>query len=293
MIADKPTISVAILTWNRKHQVLRALQSVFEQSYPADEVVVVDSASTDGSVEAIQNAFPTVRVIRLHRNLGCPEGRNVALANCNGDVIFSLDDDGWLATNTLEICVQTFQSDPGIGIIGCRIVPPDQASAETDCYLAQMVTCKFSGGAAAHRKETFKSAGYYPSDFFRQSEEGDLALRVIESGYTIVRCPQAVMYHKRPSANAVPGKHFFYAARNNLFTITRQHPLAFLIPSILYSMLSWSALGLRTGSLHYVLWGMIDWLTKIPWLLTQRRPVSSKTMRTVLSLRARNRIARR
>ena len=289
MIADKMTISVAILTWNRKEQVLRAIRSVFEQSYPPDEVVVVDSASTDGSTEAILKEFPTVKVVRLHRNLGCPEGRNIALANCKGDVIFSLDDDGWLASNTLELCVQKFQSDETIGIVGCRIVPPEQASTETVCNIEETVTSKFSGGAAAHRKETFISAGYYPSDFFRQAEETDLALRIIENGYEIVRCPQAIVYHERPPANVVPQKHYFYSTRNSLFTITRQYPLAFLVPFCLYSIFSWNLLGLRTRSIHYTLWAVLVWLTKLPLLLTQRRPVSSKTIRTVFRLRAHDR----
>lgn len=289
IILDPLTVSVAILTWNRKDEVLRAIRSVFEQSYPPFEIVVVDSASTDGSSEAILKEFPSVKVIRLHRNLGCPEGRNIALANCEGDVIFSLDDDGWLAPNALELCVRKFQADESVGIVGCRIVPPEQAAMDTGRELEDSVTSKFSGGAAAHRNKTFNAAGYYPSDFFRQGEEGDLALRVIENGYKIVRCPRAVVYHERPPANAVPRRHYFYAARNSLFTITRQYPFVFLVPFALYSIFSWNLLGLRTRSIHYTLWAVCVWLAKIPWLLTQRRPVSSKTMRTVLSLRARER----
>ncbi len=291
MTEDTTTVSVAILTWNRKEQVLKAIRSAYEQSYPPLEIVVVDSASTDGSPEAISAAFPSVKVVRLHRNLGCPEGRNIALANCRGTVIFSLDDDGWLAPNTLEECVRTFQSDPGIGVVGCRILAPEDADDEIDGNAEDSVTTKFSGGATAHRKESLGAAGYYPSDFFRQAEEGDLALRLIENGYTIVRCPKAVMYHKRPQATDAPRKHFFYATRNSLFTITRQYPFLFLIPAILQSIISWNYLGVRTFSLHCTLWGTLNWLAKTPWLLAHRRPVSSRTIRTVIDLRARDRLA--
>ena len=293
MISEPLTVSVAILTWNRKDKVLRAIRSALEQSYSPFEIVVVDSASTDGSSEAISEDFPAVKVIRLQRNLGCPEGRNIALANCTGDVIFSLDDDGWLASNALELCVRKFQSDESVGIVGCRIVPPDQAPTDTPNDIEDTITVRFSGGAAAHRRATFASAGYYPSDFFRQGEEGDLALRVIENGYKIVRCPEAVLFHERPPANAVPRKHFFYAARNSLFTITRQYPLVYVVPFALYSLLSWNLLGLRTRAVHYTLWAAFVWLIKMPWLLTQRRPVSSRTIRNVLRLRARERGSRR
>jgi len=289
MTSETMTVSVAILTWNRKEQVLRAIRSAFEQSYPPSEVVVVDSASTDGSAEAIEQEFPSVKVIRLHRNLGCPEGRNVALANCKSDVIFSLDDDGWLAPDTLELCVRKFQSDPSIGIVGCRIVAPEEAATAIERTMTDTVTSKFSGGAAAHRRETFQSAGYYPPDFFRQAEERDLALRVIENAYTIWRCPSAIMYHKMSHENAAANKHYFYSTRNSLITITRQYPLLFVVPSCLHNIFSWNILGLRKGAIHYTLWAVLVWAARIPWLLTQRNPVSSDTIRTLLRLRARNR----
>ena len=90
--SQNPFISVVIITWNRRQYVLRAIESVFKQPYRPIEVVVADSASTDGTAEDIEEAYPEVRVIRLHRNMGCPEGRNVALANCTGEIIFSLLD---------------------------------------------------------------------------------------------------------------------------------------------------------------------------------------------------------
>lgn len=87
---ENPLVSIVILTWNRRSYVLKALESVAKQPYRPLEIILVDSVSTDGTVQAVQKNYPEVRIIRLHRNLGAVEGRNIALANCRGDIIFSI-----------------------------------------------------------------------------------------------------------------------------------------------------------------------------------------------------------
>ena len=57
---QNPLVSIAILTWNRRRHVLKAIESIFQQPYRPIEVIVVDSASTDGTVNAVQKngSFP-------------------------------------------------------------------------------------------------------------------------------------------------------------------------------------------------------------------------------------------
>ncbi|MFO1082641.1 MAG: glycosyltransferase [Reyranellaceae bacterium] len=94
-----PLVSVIIPTFNRRSRVLRALDSVERQDYPALEVVVVDDASTDGTAEAIaarQSSVP-VRVIGLPTNFGPGEARNAGVAGAAGKYVAFLDsDDHWL-----------------------------------------------------------------------------------------------------------------------------------------------------------------------------------------------------
>ena len=113
-------ISAGILTYNRKEAVLRAIESVYEQGLDGVEVVVVDSASTEGSAEAIRKRYPKVKVIRLPRNLRCHGGRNHVFANCTGDYIVNIDDDGFLGEGALKLVVEAFDSDPTIGIIAMQ-----------------------------------------------------------------------------------------------------------------------------------------------------------------------------
>ncbi len=89
-------ISVVVPSFNRKHTLGRALESVFAQTSTVDEIIVVDDGSTDGSSDTIQRDFPSVRVIH-QSNLGVSAARNHGIADAKFDWIAFLDsDDSWL-----------------------------------------------------------------------------------------------------------------------------------------------------------------------------------------------------
>jgi len=273
-------VSIAIITWNRREYVLRAIKSIYDQPYRPIEIVVVDSNSSDGTVEAIRNAFPDVKIIRLHRNMGCPEGRNIALANCSGDIIFSLDDDAWLDFSTLELCVRKFQEEENLGVIACRILDPNEETkdAKKECY-----TISFSGGAFVIKKEVLNKAGYFPSDFFRQAEEGDLVLRILDKGYNILYYPKAIVYHEKAPINRNNKLFMYYGCRNELYTVIRRYPI-FLVPlAIFWKILVWNLAGIKNKAIHYTLFATISALVRFPILLWERKPVSLKTVKRIMN----------
>jgi len=286
-VLQNPLVSVAIVTWNRRQYVLRAIESVFKQSYRPIEVVVVDSASTDGTAAAIEKTYPEVRLIRLHRNLGCPEGRNVALANCNGDIIFSLDDDAYLASNTLSLCVERFQKEQTLGIIACQICAPERKNPQS---LKEYYTYRFSGGAFAVKKGLLNRASYFPSDFFRQAEEGDLSLRVIEAGYSILYYPKAIVYHEQVPINRDNKLFMFYGCRNELYTVIRRYPLALIPMAIFWKFLIWNWAGLKHLALHFTLSACIVATLKSPKLLLERKPVSLSTIKKIAEFKFKKKI---
>lgn len=278
-----PLVSVAILTWNRRQQVFTAIESVLKQTYRSIELVVVDSGSTDGTVEAITTTYPWIKVIRLHRNLGCPEGRNIALANCTGDILYALDDDGWLAENTLQVCVDRFNEHPLLAVVCCRVIPPgtvDRASGYDE------VRHTFDGGASAFRKEILQTAGFYPSDFFRQGEEGDLALRIIDAGYSILFCHEAIMFHETVSVSRMNKLFWYYGCRNELTTVLRRYPWAWVVPIALQKIVAWTALGITQGALTHTFRGVCHVFTRLPQILRERKAVSFATVREVFRLKS-------
>src|SRR6185312_15790823 len=94
-----PLVSVVIPTFNRRHLILRAIESVVRQTYPRVEVIVVDDASTDGTVEFLESKRfkAPLRVIRLEQNSGPSAARNKGIAHASGKYVALLDsDDYWL-----------------------------------------------------------------------------------------------------------------------------------------------------------------------------------------------------
>ena len=104
-----PLVSVVIITWNRKDDVLESVQSIYKQNYQNVEVVVVDNGSTDGTADALAQVFPAVKIVTLNRNTGVSEGRNLGVAAATGEVIFFLDSDASLGHDTLSNIVRKFQ----------------------------------------------------------------------------------------------------------------------------------------------------------------------------------------
>jgi glycosyltransferase involved in cell wall biosynthesis len=129
-----PTVSVVIPCYRAATFIGRTLESVFAQTRPPDEVVVVDDASPDGTTDAaraIARTAPlTVRVIPLRRNTGGPAGPlNVGFETARGTYVAPLDHDDLLLPARLAAGMDCFQQFPDVGLtIGrCRTDAPDES----------------------------------------------------------------------------------------------------------------------------------------------------------------------
>lgn len=275
-------VTIAILTWNRLSEVERAVRSALAQTYKPIEVLVVDSASSDGTADALEQRYPTVKVYRLHRNFGCPEGRNIAFANAKGDYIFCLDDDGWLPPDTVEHCVELFSKDAAVGVVTCRILAPGE---QPSVMGAQKTVHVFNGGASMIRRAVLERAGYYPSDFVRQAEESDLALRVLDAGFKLVYTDGAVMFHAPSTINRDRGRFMYYGCRNELFTVVRLYPW-YLVPFFVVQKCgTWLIAGARELHVIPVLHAMLSALVRLPELLSLRKPVRLAAIKQSYRLR--------
>jgi GT2 family glycosyltransferase len=75
----RPSVGAVVVNHDGGERLLRVLSALRAQSYPVDEVLVVDNASTDGSLARVGAAFPDVRVLHLERNAGIAIARNAGL----------------------------------------------------------------------------------------------------------------------------------------------------------------------------------------------------------------------
>ncbi len=208
---------------------IEALRSAYAQVAPADasiEIVVVDNSSTDSTVEAIGSLFPTAKLIRTHKNLGCPGGRNILYANCTGDIIINLDDDGQLAADVVTKTIAMFQQHPRAAVIAFKQVEHSRTGVEMETPRLQS---NFSGGLSAFRREAIEKVGLYPDDFFLLAEEENLALRIIDAGFDIIYAPYICMIHSFEQESTNP-KFAFFMYRNTLLNVVELFPAAYVAP---------------------------------------------------------------
>ena len=284
--ADKPAkVSAGILTFNRKDAVLKAIQSVYDQGWPNLEVVVVDSASTDGTAEAIRAQYPAVKLVCLPRNLGCPGGRNHIYANCTGDYIVNVDDDGYLGPDALRKVVAAFETDPQIGVVSMRLIYIDDPQAGRVMSEQAQEVGSFWGGVSAFRRSMLAQTGLYPEDFFLFAEEGYLALRVMEAGYKIVSCPDAIMWHPSGGNSSVGTRWDYYRWRNPLLVVLRCFPAWLMLRYLLLRTASYLLLSIRRGSFGRYLAAMAAVWGEVLRGLPQRRACRAETVQKLFRLR--------
>jgi len=179
-------ISAVIPSYNRRHTLERALQSVFAQTSPVDEVILVDDGSTDDSAEMTAQLFPDVKVIR-QSNRGVSAARNRGIMAARHDWIALLDsDDSWLA-HKIEAIREAALQNPGHVLYhsdeiwmrrGVRVNPMQKHRKSGGWIFEQCLPlCAISPSASVLRKSTLQAL-----DLFDESlpacEDYDLWLRL-------------------------------------------------------------------------------------------------------------------
>jgi glycosyltransferase involved in cell wall biosynthesis len=179
-------VSVVIPTFNRAATLRRALGSVLRQSRPADEIIVIDDGSTDGTFELLARDFPKVRV-RVQQNRGVSSARNLGIAAATSDWIAFLDsDDEWLPEK-LEIQFRELAMRPEYRIChsdeiwirrGIRVNPMNKHRKKggwifQDC----LPLCAISPSSAVLHRSLLDSVGNFDENL-PACEDYDLWLRV-------------------------------------------------------------------------------------------------------------------
>ncbi len=121
-------LSVVIVSYNVKFFLEQCLSSLrkaiegFSMSGTPAEVIIIDNASSDGSLEFLQPLFPAFHFIRNNENTGFAKACNQGIALCNGEFVLFLNPDTILPEDSLDICVSFFRSTPEAGALGVKMV---------------------------------------------------------------------------------------------------------------------------------------------------------------------------
>jgi GT2 family glycosyltransferase len=107
-----------IVTWNCRDLAVECLRSIYESVNVTFEVIVVDNASADGTVDVLAVAFPDVTIIRNERNLGFARGNNLGIQRANGCYLALVNPDVVILDGCIARALETLQNDPSIGVVG-------------------------------------------------------------------------------------------------------------------------------------------------------------------------------
>lgn len=215
----KQKVSIIIPTYNLKKELLECLGSVTKQDYPNLEVVVVDNASTDGTVDAVVKKFPGVKLVRNSKNLGVTGGRNAGIKNATGDYLFFFDHDMVAEPDMISELVKIAESDSKIGIVTPKIYYWEDkkriwaAGTGVNTWTGQIV---FRGGkdvgqyekieevqvapaAILVKRKVLDGIGGFDDVYFATYEDTDFCFRAKKAGFKTIYTPKAIACHKIPA----------------------------------------------------------------------------------------------
>lgn len=115
MKRDWPLVTVGIVTWNSEADLPLCLDGLGEQRYPQLELIVVDNASGDRSLELVRQRWPTARVIENSKNEGFCCAQNTAIRASHGEYYLPLNPDVQLLPRFMECLVAALESRPAFG----------------------------------------------------------------------------------------------------------------------------------------------------------------------------------
>ncbi len=222
-------VSVTIVTYNSSRYIERCLRFLFEQDYPAMEIIVVDNASGDGTPEILHRFQSRIAVVCNQQNKGFAGGQNQAIALTSGEWVLVLNPDVRLTPNFLTNAMAAGRLAPEIGSVSGKLramqpsfeIPTEQILDSTGIHFTpslrhfdrgskqrddgQYEKAEYvfgvTGAAAFYRRTMIEDVSingeFFDDDFFAYREDADLSWRAQLLGWKCVYTPHALAYHVR------------------------------------------------------------------------------------------------
>ena len=283
-----PLISFVILTRNRRKMLVTALAGAREQRYPHKEIIVVDNASTDGTVEFVRSSYPEVKVVSNARNLGSAVGRNQGIDASSGDIIIFMDDDCILnSPYTARVVAEQFRVDDGCGAVAFRIADPTtwdewpyNPTGRINLPIIYEVALFCTGGVALRRSVLEQVGGFWDTLFIGHVDT-ELALRVVRHGWRIMRRNDILVWHRKPEPRELSNlrRTVYFRIRNSVWLAARVFPVALMPSLLLPTCLRALQLAVRRGAIPFFVQAVVDALRGLPKCLKLRRPLKWRWVR--------------
>jgi N-acetylglucosaminyl-diphospho-decaprenol L-rhamnosyltransferase len=218
-----PDLSIVIVSWNVRDLLIACLESILRSVQDSHsiraELIVVDSASTDGSAVLIAERFPAIRVLPQSENLGFTAGNNLGLQSATGRYLMLLNPDTIVVDDALAKMVAYLDANPKVGALGPQTLNPDGSTQSTrrrfptiaigfwestwiqpfaprhllDCYYATDIQDNqiaevdwVQGSALVVRREVYAQIGGLDTGYVMYSEELDWCRRIKSAGWQVI-----------------------------------------------------------------------------------------------------------
>lgn len=238
-------VSVVVVNWNVRDLLRRCLHSIAQYPVPSIEVIVVDNASTDGSVDMVRAEFPAVRLVVNSENRGFPGAINQGISLARGRYVLLLNPDTELVGETFGTMVAFADEHPDVGVVGPQLLNSDGSVQSSRRRFPTLATAFFEstwlqpyaprrlleryyvgdqpddrvqdvdwlmGAALMARCEAIERVGPMDERFFMYSEELDWCRRFREVGWRVVYLPTAQIFHYegKSSEQVLPSRHIHF-----------------------------------------------------------------------------------
>ena len=229
-------LSIVIVNYNVKYYLEQCLRSVERAAAHIEhEVLVVDNASEDGSMEYLKPRFPQVTWIECKENGGFSHGNNIGFGKAHGEYILMLNPDTIVTRQALEGCVRFMDEHPEAGAAGVKMINKDGTFAmesRRGIVKPWVAFCKATGLCRRYpksrlfghyymsyldieetnpiemvsgafmflRRKTLDRIGTLDEQFFMYWEDSDLSYRILKSGEKNYYLPYTIFHYKGESS---------------------------------------------------------------------------------------------
>jgi len=241
--AATPVVSVVVVVWNHADLTLKCLQALAEQTEVAAEIIIVDNASTDETVDLLAR-IGGATVIRNSSNLGFTVAINIGAKAARGEFILFVNNDATLEPGAIRHMVNTARRSRSIAAVGGKLVYPDGRLQEAGSVIWSDGSCAaygHGGDPAAPeynferqvdfcsaallltRREVFEDLGgfderYRPAYY----DDADYCVRVWTRGHAVVYQPKAAAIHYEFGSTSPEASMELQLGRKPIFVSTHR-----------------------------------------------------------------------
>ena len=283
-----PLVSIVILNYNGARFIDDCLRAVLADSYSPKEILLVDNASRDDSLQmALGYQCEGVTVVANTKNYGFPRGCNEGIALARGEVIVLLNVDTIVQPGWLSGLIAPLLEDEKVGITASKLLffdgktlqfaggdvspnglthhrghgIPDDGSYDQPSEIGYA-----TGASMAIRYDLLERLGGLDEGFPLYFEDVDLSLRAFQAGYRIVYAPDSVVWHYETFGTRKRSAAYFYKYhRGRMRLILKQFGLRYFLADFLPAELRWYGQCDLLNQAIPLLGAYLTQLPKAPW----------------------------